>query len=299
MMKERLIQMVIFFCFTLISCENEVPINDIDLSVEPKIVLYGGATPNNIWFYLYYSHSVISNENFKFLDNVESYVFENGVLQESLIRIIDSSLLDVGYYFFEFKYCDSSIRVDNNYALKIFVPGYGSLYANATIPEYISIKMVEAVYLFKDEYGYHYKITFDVDDPRDEVNYYTLNIETIDVHGHSYVSFNYPGATSQNFYSFSDKILKNNQFSIELIEYSFSGERVKNTLVRFYQIDSTEYLNGQTSKFQYQMNKNDEFFAFEPVNIYSNVINGYGSFVGISENYRDTFNLKELFPDIK
>lgn len=303
------ISIALLFC----ACETNVPLHDLDLHVEPNLSVYGYIFEGNFLVGVRYTQSIANQNQFISIGNAEIRLYKNGVWLKNLdiikttnytytekyvggVFVTDSTVLSYNY-----TAISDLISNGDSYQFHVKVPGFDTLYAPTYIPEKSMVKVISGKHLFSDQQENHYSLTFEVDDNEKESNYYRFGLsgQAHEFSG-SNLKFTYPGCTNSGdtWYSFSDRSLNDGNFTIELIEQRHSGRVEKGNIV-FYQMDSTSYFAKATSEAMERMQQTDELYAFEPINTYSNVINGHGHIEGVGVKTYDTINLIELFPNVQ
>ncbi len=309
-------KLLIPLCFSLLfACEHDVPLSELELSIKPQLILDGGISPGYLMCVVKISQSISNTNDLESLNTAEIFVFKDDILNKQIKPDLynDSAYYEIvdslgnrmyvrkltGYYYWLHS---DLITAGSNYTIQAKVPGYDTLYAFTYIPHKVPIHLVDYKYAYNSITEYRYSMTFKVDDPPGENNYYHFGLSGQIEYQTNNLAFWYQGLEYDytNSYTFSDKSLNNNCFTIEVIE------NIQNALIRvpyayfsLYQMDSAGYFSGLTFNAQDKMMMGDGFFGFEPVNVYSNVKNGFGSLTADGPSYVDSIDLKKLFPVLK
>ncbi len=228
-----------------------------------------------------------------YITNAEVYLYENNIFKEKLLltEVPAIPTYQKGWYFSQ-----SFIPTEkHHYQVRIFVPGYDTVYAETYIPQVVMIdsvlingkKTLDTIYYngediyninicFKDNehvlnyYNYWSNVPFisydPVIEPRSDKDYYeasTLNIS--------------------KFAFFSDKIFDGNNYSLntQVKIYPDNFDYYPNMPIEFklYSLSYDTYAFYKSSYLYFKQLKNP---LSEPVIIYSNIKNGTGIFAGIS-----------------
>lgn len=275
------------------SCRKVI---DIDLkNSERKLVVNSAFSPEKpIEFNISQSLFILDSKETKFIDGALIEIFENN----NLVQILTSS--SNGNYI-------SSITPKQGYKYSVYVSyeGLKKAYSENVVPNSIKIISVDTstihttinndMYEGANNEKYQMKIKF-FDNPNEE-NYYTLSIYSMQetynyINGQEIIQYeNYPIHFSTNdlilqdidYASeaiFSDELINGKEYelNINFDKYNFYND---SNLVTIYlkSISKDYYL--YKSSIQKHMSVNGDPFS-EPVQVYNNIINGYGIFAGFS-----------------
>ncbi len=306
-------KLLIPLCFSLLfACEHDVPLSELNLDIEAKVILMGGIGEGYLNCDIFYSKSIADKGDLRPIGNAELFLLKNRIPVENIkIEIdtgysykerpglIDTIIYDKTISYFSYYIKSLEITLNCNYLLKVYVPGHDTLFANTYLPGKVKAELIDFQYLFEDQNIRKYKAIFKTDDNALENNYYSFTLSGKNS-GWNQIGYQYLNSNNEytNNYSFSDRMLENNTFIIEILEPKVGG-RVEYATWNICQIDSNSFLYGKSHSLQSAMNQTNEFFAFEPINIYNNISNGYGYFGAVGPNYSDTLKLLELYPDPK
>ena len=299
-----------------ISCELVV---DIDLpEFKPSLVINGTISPANTMVYFDLSQDKdILNDSWEFetVSNADISLFQGSTLVGKL------SEFEPGKYSLEYLG-----EVGKSYTIKAEKNGYQPIEATTTVPKELPILEVKTASIQVSEYGERKcRLTFEIDDKLGldyydvkllvfysyQDSYYDMDKDTVVygevVEGWTEDYFDFVGADFDEFEVGSD----NHQFSDEL----FDGRR-KEFQIEFYSYqnyyyegDGTGKESSDTLKYILMARKLDEdYYKYlksssvqdymgdspftEPVQVYSNIKNGYGIF-GSFNSTEEYFSLYE------
>ncbi len=289
----------------ILACTKEV---EIDLPKQPKkMVVYSSLSPlvfplpKELNLKLTYSKEISDSTNNMIKDALVLYYINNQLIDT--VEFVDS----LGVYPLVKNMSDYPITGDKC-AIKIIKNGFESIYAETVIPTKVTIKdsiLIDQI-AYIDELGFaHSKASLTFTDPADEVNYYEIAVtqtyaSNSDNPDHYFeLKTNDEIITSQSYYP--------SAFSLELkypkyllfTDESFNGE--EHTVDFFYEPPqaseeylyilghylsfhlrnvSEDYYKYKTSLIQSKNNNTEDvlYGMGEPINVYSNIENGYGIF---------------------
>ncbi len=288
----------IFVLFTglllLNGCEKEI---DINIPEKDKKIVLNGLINTDSLFSVNVSKSlnILDVEDVKYLDNATVSIYENGNFIEEL------NYISGGNY-------KSSFFVSSEgktYKVKVDVPEMQSASAETFIPEAsISDLTIDTITTIYEEEFYSYKglkCNIGFNDLSNEENYYwfcitgkrahyewdSVNHEEIITYEQGNIYFNSNDPVIESWVSggygfiFSDKLFNgsNIDFNIYLEKYMLYD---LDTNVLHFNVNSISedfYLYAATYNSHMEA-QNDPFT--EPVQVYSNIENGYGIFAGYS-----------------
>jgi hypothetical protein len=226
-----------------------------------------------------------------YITNADVYLYEDNIFKEKLIH------KEVQYINFIKKGCYFSQNFipaeEHHYQLKIFVPGYDTLYAETYIPKAIAIDSVlingekshDTIY-YKGETNYNIGICFK--DDKDIVNYYNYFSSTYFISYDPIIEARYSNSEYFNSmyfrYTFiSDEIFNGENYilstQIAMFPDNFNYYPNMPVVFKLYSLSYDTYAFYK-SAYLYQKNLDNPFS--EPVIIYSNIKNGIGIFAGMS-----------------
>ena len=305
---------ILIVSLLLFSCTKEV---EIEIPQEkPKIVAYSTIvpftlpSPKPLGIKLRSSLHIFDNSQSKIDDAIVIY-FENGVLKDSL-KYIDS--LDM--YSISNNISNYPIA-GNTYSVQIQKSGYENITATTKIPSKVVITDTAIVPIsYIDETGDCFsEIAVTFTDPVDEINYYEIAV--------SVIAFKYDSAkyfyelsthdniiTSESYYPslirfdvdkpkyllFNDKSINGKEYTLR-VYYSPPQEEDANRYILNHSISvhlrnvTEDYYKFKTSMMQHLYNKEEDILygMGEPINIISNVNNGYGLFAGFNNDIVSLF----------
>jgi len=286
-----------FFCLVLFSCENNVPLEELDFSFDKKVYINAYAKDSVIGYYLYFTQSVLDDALKKPIINHKCRIFKNGILTD-LVVTADSFGLARQDPFLSFEVYSSLISEGNTYTLEIEVPEYETVYAQTTIPEKVNFERVSITYEYSDFNNNYYTLIYKLNDNPDENNFYYLSL----FFSPNFFLEPYLSSEKEDHEEriiFTDKSLNRNYLTLHLVEPKISKEYDLEFYVGIGQIDSVFYLHNITSEYQNKMNESPEYYSFEPINIYSNVVNGLGYFRSYGLFNYDTIRPTDLIINIE
>jgi hypothetical protein len=300
--------------FLLFACTKEV---EIGIPQEKsKIVAYSTIvpftlpTPKPLGIKLQSSLHIFENSQSKMGDAIVMY-FENGVLKDTL-KYIDS--LDM--FSISNNISDYPIT-GNTYSIQIYKDGFETITSTTKIPSKVVIKDTAVVPIsYIDETGNVFsEISLSFTDPADEINFYEICVSDI--------AFNYDSSnffyelstydniiTSESYYPslirfdidkpkyllFNDKSINGKEYTLR-VYYNPPQKEDDNRYIANHSISvhfrnvTHEYYKFKTSMIQHLYNKEEDILygMGEPINIISNVNNGYGLFAGFNNDIVSIF----------
>ncbi len=293
----------LFVSLVLFSCEKTIQIEIPDNGRKLVINSFFGAD-SVLRVSLTESQYILDSKPiFERVPNAEISLFVEGSFVEKLQETLDSSY--TGKY---------ALKADQNYKIEVKVADYPVSVAESNIPKKTEINKFEA-YKTKDEEGFDaIGFTIDFKDDINVENYYFIQIsERVEEQGTSYETGNDtvfvynntlslyssdPNAFSDDWYLdkgllVNDNLLNGKEYSLKFFAYGgyyysmydefgnpVEPDNIKATYyVSFYSVSKGYYLYYKSlSK---HLEAQDEFFM-EPVQVYTNVENGFGIFAGYS-----------------
>ena len=233
--------------------------------------------------------SVLAKKDY--ITNADVYLYEDNIFKEKLFltEVPTTQTYQIGWYFSQ----NFFPTEEHHYQLKIFAPGYDTLYAETYIPKAIAIDSVlingekshDTIY-YKGENNYNINICFK--DNKDILNYYNYwsNVPFI-----SYDPVIEACSPSSDYFSsmyfrytfISDEIFNGNNYilSTQISIYSEYFKYYSNMPV-YFKLYSLSYDTYAFYKSAYLYQKKFDNPMSEPVIIYSNINNGIGIFAGMS-----------------
>ncbi len=297
---------IIFLIFVSFSCTKEVII-DIP-SQNPSLVVYSTLVPFTLPNPKFLT---ISLQGTKHIYDSASYQVENATILFSKNNNLPDTL----------EYADSLgcyplnrlfPKAGDKYSITIQKEGFKTIYAQTTIPSKVLITdtIIKPIAYFDETGSVFSEISVTFIDPADEINYYELAVSDI--------SFTYdnPGA----FYELStnDNIITSESYYPSLIRFYadkpkyllFSDKQIngtKHTLIVYYSPPQLEdiiryiaphyisihlrnvtedYYKFKTTMTQHLYSKEEDILygMGEPLNVISNIENGFGLFSGFNND---------------
>ncbi len=297
-MKISVVSVCLGLLCCLIACENEVSTEELNFNIQTNLVLHGGVIDGQIYFSVKKTQSVIDKGLLKPVTKLESFVYCNNIIIDTLTRYEEADSMRGELFAYDFYYKSPAIKPGNVYKLKILVNGFDTISAQASPLDTVPIKFLGIKYLYKRRSINYYQITFSIIDPEMVRNEYSLYCEGYNKYHQTNVGFHVSEDNSSMYCSFDDASIVNGKFQLILMEDITNG-RANKVVFELNQSDTLGDLYSSTSNYQQEMSDKSEYYAFEPINVYTNVTNGYGFFAGGSLTTKDSINLEDLFPDVK
>jgi len=277
--------MILGFC----SCTKEVP---FDVNIDSKIVVNSiYSTDSVIKLRISTSCTITDSYNSNPLTFKVS-VYENDQLKFN--SLVNSGAINTNIW----------PNVSSKYKIEVETDGYNSVYTSDSVPSRISITKAELIFpIAVDEYGDYLgeaQVTFT--DPVEYKNYYELLIRSKDMA--SWTSFvDYPvtdpvmlNEGDLDYYPssifFSDELINGQTYTIKIRDYvgaTINSDGIKPTGVYYAELRSVSknyylYRKYLTRHLYNQQQQDKDFYEYlyngEPVDMYSNIENGYGIFAG-------------------
>jgi len=299
-MNKKLIYIV--FLTILWSCnktiEIELPEQTPKLVVNCLFVPFTFPEPQNFKVEVLQSSSILDTTKKTKVETATVKLF----CEDSLVAIIPY-VDSLGYY--QSNYFPQQQK---NYHIEVSAQGFETVYANNIIPNKVFIKdtiIIPNAYVDKNGFVYS-QIKLIFDDPPNENNYYEVFFNEKGFNNEFQGTFIYSDdviITSENYYPdlttiglqnpvylpFSDKLINGQEHEFT-ISY-FSGINVSGGLQTgdiyflIFRTISEEYYNYRTSQLEFFYNKYTDviYGQNEPINLYSNIENGFGIFAGFQE----------------
>ncbi|MFC2086499.1 DUF4249 domain-containing protein [Bacteroidota bacterium] len=280
--------------FTILtSCEKVI---DIDIpDNDRKIVINGFINPESLFSVnVSKSLNILDIREVKYLDNVTVNVYENDLFIEALNYISNGNYKSNTFY----------PMAGNNYKVEVLSPDLQTATASNTIPinniNEMVIDTLFTIYETQFEANTALECNISFDDPAEE-NYYWFNVTGqwawYDWNPYTQEEIIYKSRGNMQFESndpiidswvnesfdfvFSDELFngKNIDFSVYLYEHQFYDIDTNMLHFNIHCITKDFYLYAVTHNAH--MNAQDNPFT-EPVQVYTNIENGYGIFAGHS-----------------
>jgi hypothetical protein len=250
----------------------------------PRLVVNGIFANDSDWYInLSQSVDVLGNEEPRAVNNARMEIWLNNA------PITTLSLVGDGVYS-----SGARPRAGLTYELRVSVPGFNSVSAQGTIPPTPVIDAVTAV-PERTPYGYqNYRITVQLADPGDQKNYYEVFVLFRDNFGEWFtttINSNDPAITETNasieigekreFFGdaalVEDALFNGSSYDLQFETITWSEIRDINVVVSA--ISETVFRHNRAYRLHDETDDNP--FA-EPVQLYSNIQNGYGIFGGVN-----------------
>ena len=292
-------------CF-LTSCTKEV---EIDLPVhEPKLVVYSTIVPLT---FPYPKPLSVSLQLTSMLSDTATYpvcdakilYFENNILIDTL-TCTDST----GTYAIS-KSMQAYPVEENSYTIKVLREGFEPVTASTTIPSKVTIQdiVLTPVAFFDEDGQVQSEVSITFNDPADEYNYYELAISSgaffyDDPMYYKNLITNDNIITSENYYPslirfdlqppqfllFSDKKINGKEYTMNVYYQPFQSLDSINThdITVHLRNVTEDYYKFKTTLLQHTYgNREDYLYGIEePLNVFTNIHNGYGLFAGFNND---------------
>jgi len=301
-MKTRYILILITFStlIALFSCETTEKIDDFPLRPAKLVVNSFFTEGREMKIQVSKSLSVLDNADLKLIDDAEIKIYRG----TELINSIEGADPD-GLYT-----ADGLIpEADVGYRIEVLSPGFErAAGASSNVPRAVKIEDVSyvisesTIYEGTNSYGYYYGGTIKgsmnvfLKDPPERDNYYYLSAVYYDTVYQSPDSLEFEirmrhlslssddGAISKDGsvmigLFFTDDIFNGQNYSLKVDFEDGRGKRGRVYHLELVSFSKAAYLYRITNN-EFQKSRNDPFS--EPVQVYSNIENGYGIFAGYS-----------------
>jgi len=191
----------------------------------------------------------------------------------------------------------------NTYSIQIQKSGYEAVSASTSIPSKIKITdaVVTPVAYFDENGLVHSEIAITFEDPVEEMNYYEVAVSDKTPYDYFELTTNDALITSESYYPtimqfdvrkpkfllFCDKAISGKKYTLRL--YYGPPQRDNGQLyIAFHYISiylrnvTEDYYKYRTTKIQHLNSKKEDILygTGEPINVISNINNGYGLFAG-------------------
>jgi hypothetical protein len=295
----------IFLGLMLMGCQTVV---DIEVPVEhPKITLNSIFTADSLWqVKLSLSQFILANTTIKPLENAEVVVFHNGVAYDTLTEDPpgryyhkdpwekDSVLIGAGVYRSQ---ANKKPIPGETYEIVAKAVGFETVSASsaAPVPSGLTSISLEHVGYTAGDRDYSFIIDVSFKDDANTEDFYEFKMFSEFV----WIDHETGDTTARpkfEIYLFTDNPFANAGLENRLIfdDRKFNGQEIRLT------IKGADYSSGAKHHFVHFRKVNRELFNYiltttlqeetsgdplaQPVNVYSNIRNGYGIFAGYSEN---------------
>ena len=298
---------IIVLIFILLSCSKEI---EIDIPrTKPQLVVYSTIVPFTIPKPKFLRLSLQTSKHI--FDTSTTYInyakvlfYENNTLKDTL-KYNDS----LRYYIIS----ENDYPVaGNNYSIKIIKKGFDTVTANTTIPNKVNIidTNITPIAFFDDLGSVFSEVSITFNDPPNEENYYEIAISDI---AFSYENYDYfydlttndNIITSESYYPslirfdvdkpkfllFTDKQINGQKYTVNVYytppqrisEYRYISKHYISVHLRNV---TKEYYKFKTTMIQQSYSKTEDILygMGEPLNVISNINNGYGLFSGFNND---------------
>lgn len=286
------------------SCETTEKIDDFPLRPS-KMVVNGYLSPDTIWqFQVSKSLSVLDNAEIKLLDSAQISIFHG----QTLLTTITDPDPD-GWY----RYHDQYPVSGETYSIEVSSPYFDqTLKATETVPGFVRPEEVNLIikdssfYEWYDHRGVrmhegHLDASVEVmlTDPAPEENYYELSVFKLDtvypdedsLNTEVFMHYLYissddnavdEGGDGARHLLFKDELFAGQSYRVKVDFEDYGVSRYEVFFIELKSLTRASYLYKLTNK-AYQNAVNDPFA--EPVQVYSNIENGYGIFAGFATSF--------------
>jgi len=298
---------IILILFSFFSCTKEI---EIDIpQKKSKLVVYSTIVPltlpapKALGIKLQSSLHIFDKSQSKIDDAIVMY-YENGALKDTL-KCIDSS----GIYPISNTMNDYPVA-GKNYSIKVIKNGFETATANTTIPSKVKIidTAITPIAYFDDTGSVFSEISVTFTDPVDEVNYYEIAVSDIalknDSSNYYYELSSYDNIiTSESYYPslirfyvdkpkyllFTDKEINGQTHTLNIYysppQFEEDNRYILNHYISVHLRNVTrDYYKFKTTMIQHLYNREEDILygMGEPINVISNINNGYGLFAGFN-----------------
>lgn len=311
----------VIFLF-LASCEQEIEVDIPD--TPPKIMINATLVPYELPNGKYLGVELRGSRHI--FDSTS-----NTLITDALVLLYrDSIFMDTLKYEETFQFYPLGFapldgpKAGERYQIAVSAPGYANVYARTIIPQKVEIDTVEIDRIgFEDENGEIYsKITLTFNDPPGQNNYYEVVLSNISgeytpddyYHLTTYEPYivseiHYPPVTNVDlkkpeYLLFNDKSFNGNEIKmtfyypasyvidggIKILSWDLISVQLRNVTKDYYEFRSSLLYN------TFNQVENMIYGTGEPMNVSSNVENGYGIFAGFN-NSIVTMQLDSLIID--
>jgi hypothetical protein len=305
------------FFLGLIACDTEI---EIEMpKTESKLALDAVFTPFSPYstvfnFKLYPSYDVLDTADSEQIKDALVLFYHNGVLENTLIFDEDNE----GYVSSEFYFPEAG----QSYAIKVYKEGFDTLTASSYVPEQVPIDTVSVTALAgvgQDSENLAYSsVSLTFTDPENEENYYEITVKDVGIDPYQ-IWTSEPIITQEAYYPSDLTLDKEYPERLLFNDTEINGE--KKTIVVYYEPPQRIYGSGQvyvsshiiyvylnsvtkeyydfftSALLQINNREGDLFYGLsEPVEVSTNVNNGYGVFAGYNTDakiiYVDTIRVR-------
>ncbi len=305
MRKVYFIAMVLLLFACTKEIEIEVPPEKPKLVAYSTIVPFTASNPKTLGITLQSSEYIFDTTRSRISDATVLY-YENMILKDTL-RYDDS----LNTYIISTSMNDYPTE-NNAYSIKIIKDGYKSITAKTSIPPKVDITnaAITPVAYFDETGSVFSEITITFTDPANETNYYELAVSdapfTYDNNRYFYeLSTSDNMITSESycpsliqFYVdkpkyllFTDKEINGQEYRLKAYysppQYEDSARYISNHDINIHLRSVTEdYYTFKTTMIQHLYSKQEDILygMGEPLNVVSNIQNGYGLFAGFNND---------------
>jgi hypothetical protein len=282
----RILAFSLLLCNFLTSCSKPV---EIELPAhQSKIILNALINPSHSICILVSKSLPVNSSEEPLISNAKLQLFEDGNIIEEM------ALNSPGIYCSQIK-----PKLGSKYKIIAFVEGLEQAEAMDIIPNDIpinSLLLLDSVGVANDpdNLSYYSQIKLILPDPPNEVNFYEIKVYTTrqDFPGDIFVREVYTSDSSVNAEKydnvnygnilFSDRYFDGKSYSLTIDFKLNKFEKADEVFLEFNHI-SYEYYKYHKSIRNHNKNKTGEFWTpSNPVDLYSNVKNGYGIIAGYS-----------------
>lgn len=274
------------------ACEKEIPLKQEES--EPRIVVNAiFSAGDTIWINLSESRDVLYDQ---MLPNIENATAK-------LLDVNDNVLADFTHDTDGRYYCTDPMPVaGTTYGLRVEAAGFKTVTASAETPSIIALSTIDSMSVGSDQVEFNLSFT----DDASQDNFYGISIVY-----HTYVEGGEPGEeflSSNPYFSTKEFYVINGEPDIDGTRYAmefffsdngFNGQTINFTGRQYiwssgegdeFFVVGLKSLSEDLYKYKLSYSKyldaQGDFFA-EPVQVYSNITDGFGIFGG-SSTYRDT-----------
>ncbi len=296
--------------FYLLSCIKEISV-DIPKK-KPKLVAYSTIVPFTTPYPKPLSLKLESTAHIfdtttYFIKDAQVLYFENDIIKDTL-EFVDSLKM----YKMRYDTNDNYPVEGNRYAIKVIKEGFETITASTIIPPKVEIEdtNVTSIAYIDDDGMVYSELSLTFTDPSNEINYYELMVSDFTYDYNNLIDFyelsTYDNLiTSESYYPSLIRFYLDKPKYLLFNDQSINGEthtlnvyyappqtegkqrRISDHNIRIHLRTVTEdYYKFKTTMIQHLYgNTEDVLYGMgEPLNVYSNIENGYGLFAGFNHH---------------
>ncbi len=295
----------------LLSCTKEItieiPVRPVGLVIESLLVPYS-VNGKYLGIKVSGSHHIFDTTTIEPIANATILLYKNEVLKDTLVY---DPTPQISFYPLGFGPMQGPLAGEA-YRIEVSAPGYKSVYAETLIPEKVSIDtvIIDRIGYFDDSGLVYSKLTISFTDPAKEDNYYEIVVTPLGVGEYRASAYrllstfeplivnepHYPDETRIDLKNpdrllFNDKTFNGQQAELDFYYFASQitgGTHQLNSEILSVQLRniSREYYLYQSTMLHSSFNREADILygLGEPLNVISNIKNGYGVFAGFNND---------------